>query len=54
MSRLHDNRHFASDVVFGSAVGVIAGQTVTRLGRKQFPAQAAVIPGGVVIAHAPN
>jgi len=28
-SRLHDNRHFLSDVVFGSAVGVVVGHTVT-------------------------
>jgi hypothetical protein len=27
-SRLHDNRHYLSDVVFGAAVGTIAGRTV--------------------------
>ncbi len=31
-SRLHDNVHYASDVVFGSAIGVIAGRTVTQHG----------------------
>jgi hypothetical protein len=36
MSRLHDNRHWLSDVVFGSAVGIIAGRTVTRHGRTQW------------------
>jgi len=30
MSRLHDNQHWLSDVVFGAAVGGIAGRTVTR------------------------
>src|SRR5262245_62653972 len=29
-SRLHDNRHFLSDVVFGAAIGTIAGRTVTQ------------------------
>jgi PAP2 superfamily protein len=29
-SRLHDNRHFLSDVVFGAAVGSIAGRTVVH------------------------
>src|SRR5689334_4598136 len=28
-SRLHDNRHYLSDVAFGAAVGTIAGRTVT-------------------------
>ena len=29
-SRLHDNRHYLSDVVFGAAVGSIAGRTVVH------------------------
>jgi membrane-associated phospholipid phosphatase len=32
-SRLHENRHFLSDVAFGAAVGIVAGRTVTRHGR---------------------
>ena len=28
-SRLQENRHFASDIVFGAAVGIVAGRTVT-------------------------
>jgi membrane-associated phospholipid phosphatase len=28
MSRIHDNRHYLSDVIFGAAVGSIAGRTV--------------------------
>ena len=36
-SRLHDNRHFLSDVVFGAAVGVSSGWTVVgRHGRSKF------------------
>ena len=30
MSRIHDNRHYLSDVVFGAAVGAIAGRTVVH------------------------
>ncbi len=32
ISRLHENRHYLSDVVAGAAVGVISGRTVTRHG----------------------
>jgi membrane-associated phospholipid phosphatase len=32
-SRLHDNVHWMSDVVFGAAVGTISGRTVTEHGR---------------------
>ena len=28
-SRLQENRHFASDIVFGAAVGIVAGRTIT-------------------------
>lgn len=35
-SRLHENRHFLSDVVAGSTLGYIAGRTVTRHGRSSF------------------
>ena len=35
-SRLHDNRHYLSDVIFGAALGTIAGRTVTRHGRNTW------------------
>lgn len=35
-SRLHDNRHYLSDVIFGSTVGIIAGRTVTRHGSSGY------------------
>jgi len=36
-SRLTDNRHFASDVIFGAALGVASGWTVVgRHGRNEF------------------
>lgn len=46
MSRLHDNVHYLSDVIFGAAVGEIAGRTVTRHGPKNFALMPAVVPGG--------
>jgi membrane-associated phospholipid phosphatase len=51
-SRLRENRHFLSDVVFGAAVGTIAGRTVTRHGREYY-ADIRFLPGGaeVVIAR---
>lgn len=46
MSRLHDNRHYLSDVAFGSAVGIIAGRTVTRHGRSNYSYTVVPVPGG--------
>jgi hypothetical protein len=48
ISRLPDNRHWLSDVVFGSSVGIIAGRTVTRHGR-EFPVAVTTVPGGAAI-----
>ena len=47
-SRLHDNVHYVSDVVFGAAVGIIAGRTVTRPGHG-IPFAIAPTPGGAAI-----
>ena len=52
ISRLHDNVHYLSDVMAGSAVGIIAGRTVTRHGRTNFPVEAMVVPGGLTIIYA--
>jgi membrane-associated phospholipid phosphatase len=48
-SRLHDNVHFLSDVVFGAAVGTIAGRTVTQHGREYWSLVPMRVPGGVAI-----
>ena len=48
-SRLHDNRHYLSDVVFGAAVGSIAGRTVTEHGREKWTFAPALVPGGIAI-----
>ena len=50
ISRLPANRHWLSDVVFGSSVGIIAGRTVTRHGR-EFPVTVVPTHGGVALVY---
>jgi membrane-associated phospholipid phosphatase len=47
-SRLHDNVHYLSDVIFGAAVGTISGRTVTRHGRNYWTFSPVPMPGGGV------
>jgi membrane-associated phospholipid phosphatase len=51
ISRLPANRHWLSDAVFGSAVGIIAGRTVTRHGREDYPVAIAFVPGGAAVMY---
>ena len=54
LSRLHENVHFLSDVVFGAALGTVVGRTVTWHGRN-FYASPMLLPGGtgiIVNVHA--
>jgi hypothetical protein len=47
-SRLHDNVHFLSDVIFGAAVGTAAGWTVVgRHGRTNYAFAPTPVPGGM-------
>lgn len=46
ISRLHDERHFASDVAFGAGLGIIIGRSVTWHGRN-FYASPMLGPKGV-------
>ena len=48
-SRLPANRHWLSDVVFGSAVGIIAGRTVTGHEENKYPVEVSFLPGGAAI-----
>jgi membrane-associated phospholipid phosphatase len=50
VSRLSENKHYASDVIFGTAIGIVAGRSVTvRHGHAQFRvAPFAVRAGGGV------
>ena len=50
-SRLHDNRHFLSDVVFGSALGIASGWTVVgRHGKSSYALMPAPTRGGVMVS----
>jgi membrane-associated phospholipid phosphatase len=50
-SRLTDNRHFLSDVLFGSALGMACGWTVVgRHGRQDFTLVPVPVRGGVAVA----
>ena len=48
MSRMHDNRHYLSDVVFGAAVGTIAGRTVVHHEADYWAFTPVPVPGGGV------
>jgi membrane-associated phospholipid phosphatase len=50
-SRLHDNVHYLSDVVFGAALGTAVGWTVVgRHGRSNYALGPTFVPGGVAIS----
>ena len=49
ISRLPANRHWLSDTVFGAAVGIIAGRTVTSEESVKYPLAIATVPGGVAV-----
>jgi hypothetical protein len=48
-SRMHDNRHYLSDVVFGAAVGAIAGRTVVHHSADYWAIAPVRVPGGVAL-----
>jgi membrane-associated phospholipid phosphatase len=51
VSRMQANRHFASDVLFGAAIGLTAGRTVTFGHRNaRFAIVPTVVPGGLGVA----
>jgi membrane-associated phospholipid phosphatase len=50
-SRLHDNRHVLSDVIFGSSLGIASGWTVVgRHGRENYALAPVPVPGGMMVA----
>lgn len=53
VSRLVDNRHFLSDVVFGAALGEAVGWTIVgRHGRNEYALYPVPVPGGMMITIA--
>jgi len=51
MSRLHDNVHFASDVIFGATAGIIIGRSVTWHGRNFYASPMLIPKGGGIIVN---
>jgi membrane-associated phospholipid phosphatase len=50
LSRITDNRHFLSDVVFGSALGIATGWTVVgRHGRENYALLPVPVRGGIAL-----
>ena len=49
MSRIHDDRHYLSDVIFGAAVGTIAGRTVVHHQADYWAFSPVAVPGGVAL-----
>lgn len=48
-SRLHDDKHYLSDVIFGAAVGSIAGRTVVHHAADYWAFSPVNVPGGVAL-----
>jgi len=48
-SRVPANRHWLSDAMFGTTVGIIAGRTVTSSESNKFPLTVTAVPGGAAI-----
>ena len=48
MSRIHDNKHYLSDVIFGAAVGSVAGRTVVHHQADYWAFSPVAVPGGGV------
>jgi len=54
-SRLHDNVHFLSDVLFGAAIGTASGWTVVgRHGRTNYAVSPVPVPGGFAVMVTPR
>jgi membrane-associated phospholipid phosphatase len=47
-ARVHDNKHYLSDVIFGAAVGSIAGRTVVHHAADYWAFTPVAVPGGGV------
>ena len=48
-SRLPAGRHWLSDVVFGAAVGIMAGRTATSREANPYPVKVVAVPGGAAV-----
>jgi membrane-associated phospholipid phosphatase len=49
-SRLSENRHYASDIIFGAALGIVCGRTVSiGHGENRFAVMPVAVPGGAAV-----
>ena len=48
-SRLSENKHYASDVVFGAAIGMVSGRCVTVGRESSFAVGPSAVPGGLAL-----
>jgi membrane-associated phospholipid phosphatase len=44
LSRIHDDRHWASDIVLSAAIGTAVGKAVTFLNRERRPSGVSLVP----------
>ena len=52
-ARVHDNKHYLSDVTFGAAMGIAGARTVLlKAGRYDVPVELSLAPGGKVAVSA--
>ena len=52
-ARVHDNKHYLSDVTFGAAMGIAGARTVLlKAGRYDVPVEVSFAPGGRVALSA--
>ena len=50
VSRLHNNRHYVSDVLFGASVGMTTGWTIVgRHGSSRYALAPVAVPGGMAV-----
>lgn len=50
VSRMVDNKHWASDVVFGTAIGIVSGRAASfGHGRQRVSVSPSVLPGGFAV-----
>ena len=49
-SRLSENKHYASDVIFGAALGLVSGRTMSvGHGENRFTFAPVAVPGGAAV-----
>jgi membrane-associated phospholipid phosphatase len=49
ISRMHENKHHLSDVVFGAGLGIASGYSTTRHATAQWALAPVKVPGGVAL-----